>query len=552
MTAAAALGAPVPERSKRSTSERSVVIFLTAIAFVAVLQIALAFTKSINWDEYFHFSEIHARRAGDPVDWLQTPYSYLFGFVTEWSGSVVDHICYTRLLILPFEALLVASVVMAARRFVALGPALASALIYLTAGYVFTQALSLRADIIATSLVMAAVAIGLNRPLRPLTLCVIALLCALAFVSTIKTLLYLPVVLGVLLIRREAMRAAWPALIGFALTATAAAVAVAVAYPEVPGYLFDKLGRAAARMFGGGVLPQGRYAARQVAMAIPFALVLAAFIPWLARGAAPRGDKAALALFVLPALWPLIYFNAYPYFYAFMLPPVAVGLAPVVAIAVERYGAISVAIACTLSAAFLFAQEPRGQLAVQQAFDAELRDVFPQPVRYIDESGMIGDYPRAVPHYASGWALAKYRRALVAEYRASVLEEPVPLLITNSHALANVFAATGSPDRLLREDEAFLRANYLPHAGMIHVAGKRLAPRERLADTLLPTPGTYRIEGGPVRIDNRALLPGATVTLARGRHDLANLSDAPAALRWAEAGEPKASTIALRDMFTDF
>lgn len=552
MTAAVAFEGPAHRRSRRNVTEWSVAILLGAIALVVALQIALAFAKSINWDEFYHFSEIHARLAGEPVDTLQTPYSYLFGFVTDWPGSTIDHIRYTRLLILPFEALLVASVVIAARRFVALAPALASGLLYLSAGYAFNQALSLRADIIAASLVMAAVAIGLRRPLRPLTLCAIALLCALAFVSTIKTLLYAPVLFGVLIIRRDALRAAWPAIVALGLGATTLAAVVAVTNPEVPVYLINKLGRAAMRMFGGGVLPQERYFVQQIAIAIPFALMLAAFFPWMRRGAAPREHKAALALFVLPAFWPLLYYNAYPYFYAFMLPAVAVGLAPVVAIAMQRYGASALAIACTMCAVILWAREPRRQLAVQQAFNVQVREIFPYPVRYIDESGMIGDYPRAVSHYASGWALAKYWKAGEAEYRASTLKDSVPLLIANSYALANVFSPTGSPDRLLPEDEAFLRANYLPHAGMIYVAGKRLGPGERLPGEFVATPGTYRVEGGRLRIGERVLLPGAIVQLARGRHDLANLSATPAALRWADAGAPKDSTITLGEMFTDF
>lgn len=552
MITAASVEASADGNSRPNSAERSVAILLGAIAFVVALQIALALTKSINWDEFYHFSEIHARLAGQPVDALQTPYSYLFGFVTDWPGSTIDHIRYTRLLILPFEALLVGSVVIAARRFVALAPAIASGLLYLSAGYVFTQALSLRADIIAASLIMAAVAFGLHRPARPLTLCIIALLCALAFVSTIKILLYAPALFGVLVIRRDALKAAWPVLLSLAIGAMAIAAATAVTNPEVPVYLIDKLTRAAMRMFGGGVLPQGRYSVRQVVFAIPFAVTLAAFFPWMWRSAAPREHKIALVLFVLPAFWPLLFFNSYPYFYAFVLPPVAVGLAPVVAIAIQRYGTSAFVVACMLSALLLWAKEPREQLAVQQALNAQVREFFPQPVSYIDESGMIGDYPRAVSHYASGWALAKYWTAGEAEYRASVLNDTVPLLITNSDALANVFAPTGSPDRLLPEDEAFLRANYIPHAGMIHVAGKRLAPGEHLPDEFVATPGTYRVEGGRVQVGGRVFAPGATVQLDRGRHDLVNLTATPGALRWADAGSPKDSAITLRDMFTDF
>lgn len=552
MTATIVMRVFAEKRIKSSVTQRSVAILVGAIAFVLALQISLALLKSINWDEFYHFSEIHARLDGKSVDVLQTPYSYLFGFVTDWPGSTIDHIRYIRLLILPFEVLLVASVVISARKFVTLAPALASGLLYLSAGYTFTQALSLRADIIAASLVMAAIAIGLHRPLRLVTLIAIALLCTLAFVSTIKTLLYAPALVGVIVIRREALRSVWPAIAAIFLVIMIVAAAVSLIKPEVPVYLIDKLGRAATRMFGGGLLPQDRYLIRQIAFAVPFTLVLAAFFPWLRRSFVPVDHRVTLALFVLPAFWPLLYYNSYPYFFAFMLPPVAVGLAPVVAIAMKRYGTVALASACVLCATILWVKEPRDQLNVQQAFNDDVRAVFPQPVPYIDESGMLGDYPRAVSHYASGWALAKYRAAGRAEYRESVLTEPVPLLITNSYALANVFLRTGSADRLLPEDEVFLRSNYIPHAGMLHVAGKRLAPLQRLTDELVATPGTYRVEGGPLRIGKRLLSPGATVRLDREKYDLENLSRSPVALRWATAGAPVETAISLRDMFTDF
>ena len=552
MTATTYMQASSDIASERNSAERSVAILFGAIACVVALQIALVFVKSINWDEFYHFSEIHARLSGRPVDALQTPYSYLFGFVTDWPGSTIDHIRYTRLLILPFELLLVGSVVIAARRFVSWAPAIASGLLYLSAGYVFTQALSLRADIIAASLIMAAIAIGLHRPLRPVTLSVIALLCLLAFVSTIKVLLYAPALLAVLIVRREALKSARPLIGLLALAALAIASIAAFIYPDIPSYLSDKLIRAATRMFGGGILPQDRYFVRQVAFAIPFALAVVAFVPWVWRTEVSRERRAALVLFVLPAFWPIIYFNAYPYFYAFMLPPVAVGIAPVVAIALQRYGTTASAGICLLSALILWSIEPRGPLAVQQTLNVQTREIFPEPVPYIDESGMIGDYPRAVSHYSSGWALAKYWKAGHAEYRESVLNDTVPLLITNSYALANVFAPTGSPDRLLPVDEAFLSANYIPHAGMIHVAGKRLAPNVRSPNEFVATPGTYRVEGGRVQIDGRTVVPGETVKLDRGHHDLANLSSSPAILRWADAGPPKVSRISLQDMFTDF
>ena len=80
-------------------------LILLAAAALLAIQIELLFAKSINWDELFHFSQIHASIRGEHVQLLQTPFVRLFGWVAELPGDYFDHILLVRLLLVPFALL---------------------------------------------------------------------------------------------------------------------------------------------------------------------------------------------------------------------------------------------------------------------------------------------------------------------------------------------------------------------------------------------------------------------------------------------------------------
>lgn len=524
-------------------------ITICAIAAVLCLQLVLAFTKSINWDEYHHFSVIHAHVRGESAGYFQTPFVHLYGWVTTLPGSVIDHIQITRALILPFEALLIVSIIAAARKFTDRNTALLCGLAYASAGYAFTQGLALRADIISASLMMAAVAIALHRPLNLMTIVAVAVLGALAFVSTIKVVLYLPVFIAIFYVRRAEITP-W---LWIALAASASLLAgMHFAQPQIYIDLLAKLASSSERMFGGGLAPQAKYWMRQAILAPIFSLLLVGFVGWLIRASDTSERKIALALFALPFLWPLIYFNSYPYFFAFILPPVAVALAPVIKLAADRYGVLALCVLMTVNAGALIVAEQRERLDAQVQVQAEIRTAFPEPVTYIDESGMVGDYQRAVPHFASGWALSNYLAKGEATYSEEVLTATVPLLLTNSDALQNIFRAQPVGDRLLAEDEALLRANFVKHSGMIYVAGKTIPEHSVMEAELIATPGEYRVESGPLVIDGTQIGPGTIVALERREYRFENLTDNAAILRWAAAGAPQGSGITLQDIYTDY
>ncbi|MBO9696340.1 MAG: glycosyltransferase family 39 protein [Sphingopyxis sp.] len=511
------------------------------LAFVLLLQVELVYSKSVNWDEFFHFSQIHQHLLGRPAPWLQAPFVALFFWVPSLPGDNIDHIQLIRLLILPFEIVTVAAIAGMARRFADRETALLCGLLYATGGYVFVHAFALRADMIAAALLMAALWLAFCRPLRGGVIALIVLLVGLAFVSTIKAVLYAPAFLGVALFRLE--RSGYRrALAGAVLLAVLAGLSLLWLAPHLPaagpiGILHDigDLGRASiGRMFSGGAFPQGGWLIREIAFApllsaAIFATTLHAC--WPGRG---RMKRVLLLSLLAPLATVAVYRNAFPYHFAFILPPAAVAIAPVVGWLRQRYGVVAVAFVPLAGALLLSFSEDRDVLARQRTIQAGIHMIFPAPVTYIDNSGMVGDFPRAVNHFASGWGLENYHRAGEPIYSEALATEPVPMLLANNVVLRGLFHDTSFDRGFLPEDDSLLRKNYIPHWGRVFVAGKVIAPGEWPTTLEIAVPGRYTIEGGGIRIDGKYQTPGSLVMLARGAHSVSGDRSAEVTLRWGD------------------
>lgn len=511
------------------------------LALVLLLQIELVFSKSINWDEFFHFSQIHQHLLGRPAPWLQAPFVALFSWVPSLPGDNITHIQIIRLLILPFELLTIAAIVGMASRFTSRETALLCGLIYATGGYVFLHAFALRADMIAAALAMTALWIGLCRPVRGLEIAAIALLLMLAFLSTIKTVLFAPAFLGVALFRMEKPAHRW-ATAGAAAAVLVAGFLLLWVAPTLPtsgmgGLLRDigALGRNSVdRMFSGGIFPQGGWLLKQISMAplLSAAVMLAALRACKAERS--RMERILMLALLAPLATVAIYRNAFPYHFAFILPPAIVAVALAIGPIVRRYGHVPLGLLLLANALILSFAEDRDVLSRQRAIQTGLHMIFPRPVAYIDNSGMAGDFPRAINHFASGWGFADYYRAAEPSYSRAMEVEPVPLLLANNVVLQNIFLETPDDTRLLPEDEQIIRDNYVQHWGMVFVAGKVIPPGKKPVWIRVAVPGNYTIEGGDVEIDGTLQPVDSVVNLSRGPHVVAGHRPRGVTLRWGD------------------
>lgn len=510
------------------------------LAFVILLQIELVFSKSVNWDEFFHFSQIHQHLLGRPAPWLQAPFVALFSWVPSLPGDNIDHIQLIRFLTLPFEVVAIAAIAGIVRYFSNRETAVLCGLLYATGGYVFLHAFALRADMIAAALLMVALWMGMCRPLRSVEIAAIILLVGLAFVSTIKTVLYMPAFLGVALYRLERPGHRW-ALAGAAMLSVLAGATLLWSTPYLPtsglfGVARDigELGRASIdRMFSGGIFPQSAWLVRQIVFSPLLSIAILGatlYACWPGRGLMER--IVALS-FLAPLATVAIYRNAFPYHFAFILPPAVVAAWPAVDRLRRRYGAITVALFPLAGALLLSFIEDREVLPRQRVIQTGIHMIFPEPVTYIDNSGMVGDFPRAINHFASGWGLDIYFRAGEPLYKQAIETERVPLLLANNVVLQQVF---GDADHgaLLPDDEKILRENYVRHWGAVFVAGKTIPAGSQPVAFDVAIPGTYMIEGGAVVVNGTYYPVGSVIALRRGLHHASGTRAAAVTLRWGE------------------
>lgn len=516
-------------------------VMLAMLVFAILMQIELVFTKSINWDEFHHFSQIHRHLQDRPMQWLQLPFVWLFSWVPSLPGDNIFHIQLIRLLILPFELLTIHAIVASSQRFASREEALFCGLLYVTAGYVFLHALALRADMIAACLLTVALWIGICRPLRAFEIVGIALLVALALVSTIKSVLYAPAFLGVALFRLPKPSHRW-ALAGVVILILAAGVLLLWVAPFLPqsgvGGIFRDIGslgrEAIVRMFSAGLFPQAEWLQGQMLRApLLVAALVVAFISVMRPNHAPMERILRLSL-LLPLCTVAIYRNAYPYYFVFILPPAVIAIAPSVTLLLRRYGVVSAGLLLLAIAAVLSLFQDRSVLPRQRTIQAGLHEIFPTPVTYIDDCGVLGDFPRAINHYASGWALANYRHKGLPAYSMAMEKEPVPLLLVDSGLLGTVCFDFLYAGALLFDDHKMIRENYIPHWGNAFVAGKRIAAGDQDVTFNVAIPGRYTVEGGQIVVDGMHYSSGSVIELTRGPHTASGSRSSRIVLRWGE------------------
>jgi hypothetical protein len=511
-------------------------IAIAAIVLAVLFQIELVFGKSINWDEFFHYSQIHQHAHGLEVQWLQTPHVWLFGWVPGLPGDVIGHIRLIRLLIIPFELLTVLAIFDSARRLAGREAGFVCAVAYLTGGYIFLQGFALRADMIATGLLMAGLWIFLWRPLRAFELAAVALIVGLATIATIKSAFYAPAFIAVALMRRNELFAWNRATKRLAIGAALGLAAVAAAGFAL-GYAFDVLNlarSAAARMFSAGFFPQWIFLSAQVKFAPFLSLLLATALPvlWIERKTRPHA--LVLALFLVPLLSVAVYRNAFPYYFGFIFAPAMLALAPAARAFARAIGGTVLVVLMLLNATWLWHNEDRSVIERQRTVQAGIREIFPEPVRQFDDVAFVSDYPRAVRRFASGWGLEAYRRRGRLDYEQEMRREPVPLLLRQGHALEQLVPDPNDEYALLPRDTQMLADNYIQHWGWVYVPGKRIPAGSAIREIEILAPAPYTVEGAAVEIDGRRLAPGDVIALGKGMHRVAPPQAGEAVLRYGD------------------
>jgi hypothetical protein len=256
--------------------------------------------------------------------------------------------------------------------------------------------------------------------------------------------------------------------------------------------------------------------------------------------------------FLIPLLTLLFYRNAYPYYYVFIMAPAIIFCGVIMHHIAEDYKAAKTAsylfiagifsIGIFSNFLFHYSKVSAEQLTAQKEIIRTVHQIFPEPVPYLDGCSVISSFPK-VGFFMSTWGMENYLQAGRPIMRR-LLEKRQPLfLIVNLPSLdfslprENPF--TDRNHALLEEDWKILNSNFIPHWGIIYVAGKKLVFSSEIVSLRFEIliPGTYTIEtNGPVRINGIDYPPGSAVNFEQGFYSMEKLDPdiASVTLRWGK------------------
>lgn len=498
-------------------SAREVVRALVVVA--TTILVALAWTRNVNWDEFYFLSQVYAYQDGRLDRPLQTAFVHAFGWLAHVPGHEMGQIFAARLVVTVLFATTVFSIHRISRELTERYAADIAVIAFLTSGFVLAHGTSFRADPIAAAFLMGALAIIMTGRMSAWQILAVALLSAGGLLVTIKAVLYLPAYLGALVWRQDDRRVVrrilLAGIIGLAVAAGLyiwhAAEIVSAPGNETTASAHNAL---TTTLLDAGLVPRSREALLWTLLSI--GAVILAWLGVMAPGAT-RARLVRIGLVLPLVLSVLFYRNAFPYFFAFITPPFMV----VAAVGVARLGrsrALGVLVALMLATGIGQAVKALSEgAALQRSTLAEVHRLFPDPVPYIDHNAMVASFPRE-GFFMSSWGLARYRAAGQPVMADQIERTAPPLLLANRAALHQAMTAPHVQDHpmlLLPDDQAALRAAYVHYSGVIWLAGRAVTLGAGPETIVLPIPGRYRLETAtPVMIDGQKLTDGMTLEIS--------------------------------------
>lgn len=549
-----------PSRHPLHRSNGEVLFPAIALALVLALHLHLVFTRSINWDEFYFLSQVHSFARGELNMPLQTFHVRLFAWLPALGLPGVDQIVAGRIFMFAAELVTCGSIVLIARRFASLASALICALAYLSVGYVLQHGWAFRTDPMAIALSMAALTIMARGKFGWLSTLGFAFLVGTAMMVTIKVVLLAPAFAGIAWLRwsedgfsarRAAGILAGPAVAGVVTGALFAWHSAGIAPPSAAA---DMIGHSGGAMFFLGIPVNWPFILIAALTGIPFFIALGFLARRLAQhDLASNPERVALAGLALTFACVLFYNNTYPYFFAFVLAPVAAALAGAIPVIVERYGLGKTVLLFTVNAMLVWAVDGESRLSEQRRIQIAASEIFPEPVNYFDFPGFLPEHRKA-NFFMTVWGFKRYHAQGAPALAETMAQETVPLLLTvepeYNATLLGVMDDSPRKRIFASQDILALQSTYRKVWGPIHVAGISLdAGEERSWNVMVP--GTYTVEG-TLTVNDQLYLNDELITLPRGEVRLRAETDANAGLLWGKHLTVPSAPVPERPYWTDF
>ena len=541
-----------------------IALFIVAAVF---LKFHLWFQFPINADEFFYLSFVHTYERGELTVPIQSVHVHFFSWLKAVSDNEVTQVLRGREVMAFFFLGTCAFLFLLGRHLMGVVGAAFSVLCYLSLIFTIANGAAFRSDSSAACLSMLAVYLFVAKKDSRTCHILAGVLMAAAVLFTIKSGLYLILLAAAGMIRlvastnrrRDLKHMAWFVALFFSVAIAGYALHRATLPHSQAGATIGSIEGSFSTFVGFKRLyTGGRFLLTTLSNDTVFWLfILLGFIIALAdlvgRRRPDRERIAYVALMFLPLLSILFYRNTYPYYYAFMMPPVMLlcgyAFSRIVS-AIEPTDRRLAALVTILLTAGLFAQSfalrypalarTPVKTAAQHDLLFEVHKMFPEPVPYIDAPGMVASFPSAAFFMGSKGIESYLKAGKPVLTHTLAAKKPVFLLANVAYLDLSAAQCPKAPGglTLLEPDWKALKGYFIHHWGPIWVAGKQfdfwLEQDQQLFDIV--TSGKYTLEAdGSVLIDGVRHADGDVLELATGDHTIEPDPGAETAmLRWGD------------------
>jgi len=551
-------------------SHERIPIFVTITFILAMLAVKLQLLigMPVNQDEFAYLSRIYDYQRGALSAPWQNIHVHLFQWLHLFARDEITQIMAGRIaMFCCFLGTLVFAYLLA-RHFLGISGSLFSVLCYISLTFTLIHGASFRSDTPAIFLIAASLWLFVARGDSMLANMLSGVAMSLAGLFTIKAGIYLILFAALLLIRPRLSRAP---------DGTSAGMKPAVwfACALMGGFaLFYCLHRATlapSDAFQQGKFITGSYSSFidliQFFPALQYFLMTlrSDTLIWLLltgglviniidlflRKDTRIPPTSYLFVFALPLLSLLVYRNAFPYFYVFILPCTVMlcgyttdrlasflkGIRSVASSVVLGFLALAISTNGTMNTSHFRIYGPQ-LAAAQKDLLTVIHRIFPQPVTYFDGCRMVSSFPNAGFFMSSAGMRSYYRYGEKALKDRIIARKPLFLLANvpnlDVRSMEPPPSATGFA--LRQDDWDALRSCFIHHWGPVWVLGKHFSltgenPKEQFD---IVAEGSYSVETeGEVILDDMPYRSGMVVSLREGAHTIeAKSGSVKAILRW--------------------
>ena len=541
-------------------------ILILLILVFAVVYIFLIFRTNINWDEFSFLSRIYNYQNGRPVGTLQSFYVHLFGWLTNIKGWEIEQIISARFIQLIILFSCMGLLYAISRRFFSVTEALLTVFLVLSYTDIIRHGFSFRYDPICLFFFLLSLYLMLKGKI--ISAVFAGLFLSLSFLTSIKTILYLPTIVALFVISIHSSKNRKQTIKIYLIFAFCSICWLSILYLwhsymlsntvlklRLPQNLMKV--EASISAAGSKVLWTGKFFPRSTFIfrsflensGTWFVIISGFFLSIIHLFSSQDRKRYSMVLsFILPLSSLLFYRNAFSYFFVFIIPPALIisGVYFELSKYYKKQGHTNFAIIlvlapviiATVNSAKLINYRLKDHIQSQRELITLIHKIFPEPVPYIDRNGMIASFP-SVGFFMSTWGIEDYRKKNIPIMR-SILEKQQPKFLIADTPILRIdderwFGQDKSIYRLLDKDYNILKKNFIPQWGALYVPGKSFNQlskgKMQMFEILIE--GKYTVEADKdINIDGKHVVPGEVVLLTKGQHRIESAEDQSVVLRW--------------------